>query len=240
MIVRFEPVDNFCGWQKAPDFFKQILAENGCQHILEVGSGANPTLEPDYVREKSLRYVTSDLDRNELEKTDAAFERLVADISEEIDPALIGSFDCVFSRMVGEHIRDGEKYHRNIFKVLRPGGIAVHCFSTLWTVPFAMNRMLPGWLSHMLWKHYAPRDEHNHGKFKAHYSWSRGPTNSMIQRFQSLGYQIEEYIGDFGHLYYINRLHLLHRLERIKMTYLLRHPLPQLCSYSTVILRKPE
>jgi len=240
MIVRYKTVEDFPGWDAAPDFVKSLLAEYGCTRILEVGSGANPTLPPSFVQSHGLSYVTSDLSPEELQKADAAFERLVLDLSEPgVDPALNESFDCVFSRMVNEHIRDGSQYHKNIFNILRPGGISVHCFSTLWTVPFAANRLLPDFVGDILLKAFAPRDSHKHGKFRAYYSWSRGPSNSMITRFQSLGFEVLQYTGYFGHGYYRKRVPLLDRLEQRKSRYLLRHPVPQLCSYATLVLRKP-
>ena len=241
MKISFESVYDFRGWGKGPRFLADLVEKYRCQRILEVGSGANPTLDPDYVRRTGLQYVTSDLDEGELAKADPAFERLVIDLSSEVPAEMVGSFDCVFSRMTGEHIRDGGKYHKNIYSVLRPGGISVHCFSTLWTLPFAVNYLLPDGLTQVILNLFNPReDAHQHGKFKAYYSWSRGPTKTMIKRFQSLGFEIVEYIGCFGHPYYSKRLPWLDSLERKKSAYLLKHPIPQLCSYSTIILRKPE
>jgi SAM-dependent methyltransferase len=240
MKIGFEYWQDFRGWKKAPDYLKSMLSEHGCRSILEVGSGANPTLAPDYVRDHAARYVTSDLSESELAKADDVFERLVLDLSSKtIDAALLNKFDCVFSRMVNEHVQDGEQYHKNIFRVLQPGGIAVHCFSTLGTLPFAINRMLPDFVTDHLLRAFSPRDEHKHGKFKAYYSWGRGPSKAMIARFESLGYEVLEYTGYYGHEYYRNRLPWLDRIEQSKAKYLLQHPVPQLCSYATLVLRKP-
>jgi SAM-dependent methyltransferase len=240
MIIRYQSVEDFVGWSNGPAFLRSLVEKYKWKDILEVGSGANPTLDPEYVHAHKLRYVTSDLSEEELEKADPEFERLVIDVSAEIDTALYGSYDCVFSRMVGEHIRDGAQYHKNIFKVLRPGGLAVHCMSCLGTLPFVMNRMLPDGLTDLLLRFFAPRPKEKHGKFKAYYSWASGPSKNMIERFKSVGFEIVEYIGCFGHLYYQNRAPLLHRLEKYKTMRLLQHPVPQLCSYATLILRKPQ
>lgn len=240
MRIGFDYWENFRGWAQAPGYLKSLLAEYGCRRILEVGSGANPTLAPEDVRGHATRYVTSDLSEEELAKADAAFERLVLDLSAPvIDSDLQNKFDCVFSRMVGEHIRNGEQYHKNIFGVLRPGGIAVHCFSTLGTLPFAINRIVPDCVADRLLQMFAPRDSYKHGRFKAYYSWGSGPSKAMIARFESLGYEVIEYTGYYGHGYYTQRLPWLDRIERIKSRYLLHHPIPQLCSYATLVLRKP-
>jgi SAM-dependent methyltransferase len=241
MIVSYDFVGNFPGWVMAEDYFKSVIAEHNCRRILEVGAGANPTLSPQFAQATGLSYVASDLSAKELQKRDIAFERLVLDLSAKtIDPALTGTFDCVLSRMVAEHIRDGDQYHRNIYKVLRPGGISAQCFSCLWALPFAVNRVLPEKLGSVLQNIFSPRDEHLHGKFKAYYSWSRGPTNSMIRRFQKIGFEVIAYTGYFGHWYYQVRLPWLHQLEMLKTKLLLKHPIPQLCSYATFVLRKPR
>jgi hypothetical protein len=86
---------------------------------------------------------------------------------------------------------------------------------------------------------FSPRDEHLHGKFSAYYSWSRGPSNSMIRRFEEIGFEIIDYRGYFGHYYY-QKLPWLHRLEMFKSKLLLKYPVPQLCSYARVVLRKPQ
>jgi 2-polyprenyl-3-methyl-5-hydroxy-6-metoxy-1,4-benzoquinol methylase len=241
MVVSFQSVEEFPGWAKAPEFFESLLSRYNSKRILEVGSGANPTLDPEFIRKNNLAYITSDVDPEELQKADPAFERLVVDLSvKDVDPALVGSFDCILSRMVGEHVSDGRQYHANIHKMLRPGGISAHCFSTLWSLPFATNRFLPEWVGDQLLRTFAPRDRHQHGKFKAYYSWSRGPSKSMIRRFESLGFEIIRYTGYFGHHYYRRGLRMLQPLEALKSKLLVEHPIPQLCSYSTLILRKPE
>jgi SAM-dependent methyltransferase len=132
MDIQYKSSDHFAGWEKAPEFIRSLLTDHNCKRILELGSGANPTLSPDFVKEKGLSYVTSDLNHEELDKADPVFERLVIDLSgEDFDPALNGSFDCVFSRMVNEHIRDGRRYHANVYKILKPGGISVHLFVSI-------------------------------------------------------------------------------------------------------------
>lgn len=239
-LIAFRTFEEFPGWGDAPGFFKSLISEYECRRILEVGSGANPTLPAEYVRSTGLNYVTNDLSAEELVKADSAFEQLVLDLStENLAPELTGSFDCVLSRMVGEHVKDGARYYRNIFRLLRAGGITAHCFSTLWCLPFAANRFMPDFASELLLNFVAPRDRHQHGKFKAYYSWSRGPSKQMVSGFENLGFQVLNYTGYFGHPYYRSRMPWLDRLETLKTRALVNHPVPQLCSYATLVLRKP-
>ncbi len=238
MVVSYGTLPAFPGWGDGKEFLTPIIDQFGCKHILEIGSGANPTLKPADVKSRNISYVTSDVDAAEMEKADPAFDRLVLDLSGKgVSPGLVGQFDLVFSRMVGEHVTDGELFHKNIHLLLRPGGISAHCLSTLWCLPFAANRLLPEFLSDNILNLFLPRDRHRHGKFVARYSWSRGPTKKMIGRFESLGFEVVDYVGFFGHPYY-TRIPWLHRVEMVKANLLQRWPLPALCSYATIILRK--
>jgi 2-polyprenyl-3-methyl-5-hydroxy-6-metoxy-1,4-benzoquinol methylase len=147
-------------------------------------------------------------------------------------------YDLIFSRMTGEHIRDAEIVHKNIYQMINPGGYSVHCFSTLYSLPFLINKLTPDFLSDFLLKIFAPRDEHKHGKFKAYYNWSQGPTKKMINRFKEIGFEIVQYSGYFGHYYY-KKIPILRNLEAAKSKLLLKHPNPYLTSYALLVLRRP-
>jgi SAM-dependent methyltransferase len=238
---RYLPYHEFPGWWRAPDLLEGMIEKFGANTVLEIGSGANPTLKATVVAAFGLRYVTTDIDDRQLAKAPSGYEARVLDLETgQLPDDLSGECDLVFSRMVSEHVRNGEKYHRNVFNLLRPGGVAVHCFSTLYALPFVANATLPERAADRLLDLFAPRDRHRYDKFGAHYSWCRGPTLSMIRRFENVGYEVVQFDGYFGHGYYKRRLPLLHRLEHLKMRALLAHPVPQLCAYGLTILRRPQ
>ena len=174
MKISYGHFIEFPGWDKMPAFILQIIKENNIKKILEIGSGANPTLDVNTVREFNLDYTTSDVDENELNKADNIYKKLVLDLSKR-KINTVDKYDLIFSRMVGEHISNGGMFHKNIYNLLKPDGMSVHCFSTLYAFPFLLNRCLPEKLADILLGKFAPRDEEKHGKFKAYYSWSRGP-----------------------------------------------------------------
>jgi SAM-dependent methyltransferase len=239
--VRYDTVQSFAGWHGAGPAIERVIAEYGCRNVLEIGSGANPTLSVESVRRLGLTYTTNDISEAELGKADSAYARLRHDFSETHPPLeLHGSFDLVFSRMVNEHVRDGARYYRNIAAVLAPGGITTHWFSTLYALPFVGNRLMPEFVADRILDVLAPRDRSDHGKFKAYYSWGRGPTRKMLARLDALGFDVIEYTGYFGHTYYRRRLPLLDYLERRKAAWLAKHPNPFLTSYARVVLRKRD
>jgi 2-polyprenyl-3-methyl-5-hydroxy-6-metoxy-1,4-benzoquinol methylase len=237
-IVAFHSVSEFPGWDMAPEWILNLIKKHGSKNILEVGSGANPTLSAETVSSLNIRYTANDVSLEELSKANGVYDRWVCDLSRDVIPERMqGKFDLIFSRMVNEHISDGQAYHANIHNLLKPDGLSAHCFSTLYALPFTANRILPEAFSGALWNLFAPRDAHKTGKFRAYYSWSRGPSRAILSRFEKLGYEVIEYRGYFGHTYYA-RVPLLHRLERLKARILLAMPIPALCSYGMMIARK--
>jgi hypothetical protein len=84
-----------------------------------------------------------------------------------------------------------------------------------------------------------PHDKYQNGKFKAYYSWSRGPGRKMIRRFENIGFEVITYTGYFGHNYYL-KIPFLHHLEMRKAEALVKYPISMLCTYSTLVLRKPN
>lgn len=225
------------GWSKTEAYVQELILKYRIKSILEIGAGANPTINPDFIRKNSLDYTISDVDDLELSKADGIYAKLVIDLSKK-NIICTKKFDLIFSRMVGEHISHAKTLHQNIYNHLTGGGISFHCFSTLYALPFLFNKLLPENLSEFILNIVAPRDDHKHGKFKAYYDWSRGPSKKMIERFESIGYEIIEYIGYFGHNYY-NKFPLLNKIEELKSKVLLKFPFSYLTSYSYFILRKP-
>ncbi len=238
--IEYRLVSTFPGWEGAPEFLSKFVELRKPKTILEIGSGANPTLPPEQIP-PDIRYITSDADAAELAKAPPGYTARLLDLEKGMIPEdLHDSCDLVFSRMVNEHVRDGKQYHANIRRILAPGGLAVHCFATLYALPFVVNRFLPDSLSTSIYNRVAKREnEHTHGKFQAHYGWSRGPTQHMIRQYQSIGYEVLEYDGYFGHCYYDKKLKFLSALEKQKARLLLKMPMPLLCAYATVVLRRP-
>lgn len=235
MLIKYLTVEDFIGWSKTEGYIKKLISENKINSILEIGAGANPTLNSSFIREWKIDYTISDIDDTELRKADDIYKKLVADFSSKIN--ITQKFDLVFSRMVGEHINNGEIFHNNIYKVLNKGGVSFHCFSTLYALPFIFNRFLPDRISDLLLAKIAPRDTFQHGKFKAHYDWCRGPSTKMISRFENIGFEIAEYVGYFGHNYY-KKIPLLNKIEILKSELLKKYPVPFLTSYAHIVLKK--
>ena len=215
------------------------VLEAGAVRVCDVGGGARPMLHLPQVERYGLHYVVTDVSSEQLERAADGYRREQADI---LDAAAVqrlarthGPFDAVFSRWTAEHVRDGERFHRHVFELLRPGGTAVHMFPTLYALPFLVNRVLPPALSSGVLFRACPA---RHAKFRPYYSWCRGPTRAQLARLRSVGFSIERYTGYFGHAFY-RRIKPLAAAERAFTGVMVEHPLPALTSFALVVLRRP-
>jgi 2-polyprenyl-3-methyl-5-hydroxy-6-metoxy-1,4-benzoquinol methylase len=221
-------------------FVKDLVLESRSSKICEVGAGANPALDAEFVRARSLSYSLIDISEVELAKAGAVHDRIVADIADRhfVPP---DRYDFVFSKMLAEHVRDAEAFHRNVYSLLTRNGLAVHFFPTLYALPFLANRLLPEtwseWIVQRAWP--SRRSAGKHAKFPALYQWCYGPTRKQLQRFAGLGYDVQEYIGFFGHAYF-DRIAPLRALSSWTTRQLVEHPNPYLTSYAYVVLRRRD
>ena len=205
--------------------------------VCDIGGGRNPRLSRDSVESFKIDYTLLDISQEELDRAPDQYNKVCVDIGDkEFD--IDQKYDLVFSRMVAEHIASGEQFHKNIFEMLAPGGIAVHFFPTLYALPFTVNRIIPEGLSDQLLHVFGSRDRDKSGKFPAHYSWTYGPTSKQLSNLEAIGYEIPLYAAAFGHGYY-KKIPIVRSIAKAFTKFLIEHPNYHLCSYSLVVLRRP-
>lgn len=217
----------------------QFLAQlPGVRSVCEIGGGANPALEMDFVKKHNLEYTIMDISQEELDKAPEGYHKICGDITDET-LTFPTTFDLIFSQMVAEHIQSAPKFHANVYRMLSEQGVAFHVFPTLFTFPFVVNWLTPDWLSQLALDIIAPRDKYRKAKFRAYYDWCFGPTAGNIRRLQSVGYHIQQYIGFFGHGYYeeYGPVQWVHEKE---INLLLKHPNPLLTSYTFLMQGRSE
>ena len=237
-VVRYANTESI--WDGFPRLAARRIRQSGARQILEIGAGANPTFTLDELSDSQADYTLLDISSDELEKAPPGYRTVVADIGAP-DLKLERQYDFVFSRMLAEHVEDAFAFHRNIFRLLTNGGLAVHFFPTLYAPPFVANRLLPERLASSVVRTLQPGrlDSGKQNKFPAYYEWCRGPTRRQVKRFEALGYAVDEYLGCFGHDGYYNRIPWVKSIHNTLVAYLVRHPLPALTSFAYVVLRKP-
>ena len=226
-------------WKHLTRHLEELILDRGARRVLEVGGGANPTLPVEFAVRHGLEYTVLDVSIDELDKAPPGYLKVQADITSPT-LKLTGGYDLVFSRMLAEHVRDGEIFHRNVYALLARRGAAFHFFPTLYAPPFVVNRLLPERLAEIVLHTLQPGRvrQGQHAKFPAYYSWCRGPTPGQIRRFERLGYVVHEYIGFYGHDPYYSKVRILAKAHRALSNWLVRHPMPWLTSFAYVTLLK--
>ena len=225
-------------WSEYPAFVQRSVLELGVRKLCDVGGGANPVLSMQFINDNRLDCTVLDISITELNKAPTGYKKLVQDVEAE-DFVPTDQFDLVVTKMMAEHLRNGRVFHRNVFSMLKPGGVAIHYFPTLYALPFLVNKLMPERLSSFLLDIFLPRDRHRLGKFPAYYSWCYGPTSSMLGMLIETGFEIMQYRAFFGNSYY-SRIPLVRNLHDAYTRFLAKHPTPYLTSFAQVVLRKPN
>jgi hypothetical protein len=238
--VKYYLTDDNC-YERYIQKLQQIVAMPQIKRVCEVGGGANPMFSLEFAQEHGLDYTVLDISAEELEKAPSGYAKVLGDIS-SVDFQSDEKYDLVFSKFLAEHVRSGCHFHVNLYSILNDGGYSFHYFPTLYSLPFMANKLLPEWISEKVLLKVQPHriKEGLYGKFPAYYSWCYGPTKSSIKRFEEIGFEVEEYVGFFGHGFYRNKkpLFLLEYFEELKSRFLVNHPVPLLTQFAHVLLKK--
>lgn len=216
------------------------LMNDGARRFCELGGGARPAVQLARIRELGLDYTVTDVSEQELSRTPEGYRVFAGSAldgprTREL-VARHGPFDVVLSRWTAEHLQDGRAFHANVYDMLRPGGTAVHAFPTLYALPFVFNRVMDNRSTERIVSLVKPRRT---GKFPAYYSWCRGPTRRQLARLESLGFEIERYVGFFGHSYY-RRIPPLHAIHQRFAAWEIEHPQPLITTSALAVLRRPS
>jgi SAM-dependent methyltransferase len=208
--------------------------------VCELGGGARPALDLDFLRRHNLSCLVVDLSESELAKAPHGYQTLVGDVSspEFSTGEHDGSYDLVFSRVLAEHVTDARRFHLNARRLLRPGGLAMHFFPTLWWPPYIANRVLPERLAERILLLIEPWRERSGiaGKFPAYYHWCFGPTRRQVQRFGAVGFAVEHCFAYFGEPSHTPG-RLLKKVNSLWTEAMLRHPSYAFTSYAGYTLR---
>lgn len=223
-------------WLDHSDILKEYLQTCRPESVLEIGAGPNPCIEDKLVEQYNIKYHLNDYAASELKKGNNDYRKFSGDFL-EVD--LPQKYDLIISRMVLEHTENPRRLHQKIHDHLNPGGIAIHFFATLYSIPAVLNLILPEFISDKLVKWGQNRDPEFHGKFPAKYAWCRGPVKGYHEKFEKLGFMILEQRGYVGHGYLSTRKYL-RKLENIFSQILLKINMPLFCSNTILILKRPD
>jgi len=198
--MKIEPAHHWqTGWDQYERRLVSLINSYDRPDVLELGGGGRPMWDLADAPANMNSYTVNDFDQRELDKISDGYSKACFDVCGDAS-VFAGRYDIVFSRFLAEHLPDGMAMHRNVFEVLKPGGVAIHLIPKLYASPFVLNMILPDRFAHKILVRYFP--ERLTGKFPAYYSFCRGDTNTMRQEIDRIGYSRTEVTAFYGHPYY--------------------------------------
>lgn len=237
-MIDLKLVDDFPGNSNAPRFLEKIIARNNVRNVADIGGGAKPLVPRHLVEKYNLNYYVLDISKTELAKAPSWCNALEADIEAlDFNPEMSGKFDLVFSHMLLEHIKDPIQAHKNINRLLKQNGLAVHFYPSPHNLPLSINRLVPENLSRTLVNFFQPtRDKVYDVKFPAYYKLCGASGQRLRSILEPMGYSVEEHVGYIGHSYY-SRFYLTRKMEEWGRHVFLAFHLP-VTSTVHIVLRK--
>ena len=215
---------------------RELCASYDNPDILEIGGGAKPLFRPGSWPDKVASYTINDISQEELNKAPVEYNKACFDICDQVED-FGGRFDVVFSKFVAEHVTDGRKMHSNVYRMLKPGGVAFHLFPTLYAVPFFINWLIPEQVSRGMVFLLNPVRRNSKRKFPAHYSWCAGSNEQIKSNISSVGYTDVRVERFYGHNY-LSKVPLLSSVERAWVGAIKKTEMSSLGSYAYVFARR--
>lgn len=221
---------------------RHLVVEQTILSVCDFGGGANPVLSLEDIARFGVRYLVVDASAEELAKTSPGYTTARIDVTAPAVDLPGEPFDLVVSRFVAEHVEDPVAFHAAVRHALRPGGFAAHFFPTLPSPPYVVNRLLIGRGSRRLADLLQPGlrcQEGQLGKFRGYYRWCEGPTRRQYRRYESVGFEVVDYIVLVGHRYY-ERFPAVQRAADALSRRVIGLRSPALATYACVVLRRPS
>ena len=226
------------GWSRYNAAVADLIWAKDEPDIIEIGAGRSPLFTRDDLPANVASYTISDISQSELDRAPEGWTRACFDICGDVSP-IRARYDVAFTRMLAEHVPDGPRFHANVFRLLKPGGVAFHFMPTLCSPPFVLNKLLPETLSRtVLSAFFRHRNEDEIPKFPARYSMCIGKCRPLIARYKSIGYGEVDIRTFYGHGYF-ESIPIVRDLDRALSNIAYRRGLTLLGSYAYVTLGKP-
>lgn len=189
--------------------YKRIIADLSRQfsahRLIEIGGGRDPLFNTREIADLGVEMTINDIAPGELGVLPPEYQTACFDVAGNISSVadLRNTFDLAFSRMVFEHVADGQRAWTNLYELLAPGGVGLAFVPTLYALPFVLNWMLPPKVAAAVVKLiYHHRTDSEDPIFPAHYSWCFADTKRLQPMLSAIGYREVVVQPFYGHGYY--------------------------------------
>lgn len=192
-------------WANYERVVRHLAGASGAKKLIEIGGGRDPLFGRAALTELGAELTVNDISPVELAALPKGYRTACFDIAGDLTPEEIarGGYDLAFSRMVFEHVADGQRAWENLFRLLAPGGIGLAFVPTLYAFPFVANWLLPDDFAARIVKLlYKNRTDNKDPVFPARYSWTVASESRLAPMLSKIGYRDAMVVPFYGHGYY--------------------------------------
>lgn len=210
-----------------------LLSHPDVRRVADVGAGRHWHFPRHYKDWYNIHLIGLDLDTDALADNDLLDERIHCDVVESmpVGPAV----DLVMAWSGVEHFSDNERFLRNAYAALRPGGFLLAQFPNRYATFAIANRLLPAAVTHRLLN--STMGDTNELGYRAFYD--RTHYSGFRRIYTKVGFEELYYLpGFFGSSYFEFSLPLYmlsYALDTIRFAVGIRN----LASYNLWVLQKP-
>jgi SAM-dependent methyltransferase len=177
----------------------ELVRRFSCRKVLEIGGGRSPLFSPSDFQALGAEYTINDISQEELDAAPAEITdeyKTCFDIAGPVSAQ--NEYDLIYSKSVFEHVVGTMQAHRNTYQLLRPGGVSLHFYPTLFSPPFVANKLLPEKLASKMLEKFVG---FSYKKFPAHYDHCRS-TLALENEIKQIGYSEVVLVPFWGHTYF--------------------------------------
>lgn len=213
-----------------------LMQAQNAREVLEIGGGRKPIFEASELSAHGIAYAISDISAGELALAPEGIEKQCFDIGGSAVPDR--QYDFIYSRKVFEHVANVEQAYRNVFTLLKPGGVVLNFIPTLYCPPLVMNHLLPEAVSSRILTYFQPhRNPKGEPKFPSYYRWCTASSRVEAQ-LQRLGFQETAVLPFYGH-HYFDKVPVLKHVHPWCAGFCKKHDVRLFASRVYLMARKP-
>jgi len=192
-------------WANYERVVRHLAEATHAKRLIEIGGGRDPLFGREQLAQLGAELTVNDISPTELAALPKGYRTACFDISGELSTEEVAraGYDFAFSRMVFEHVADGQRAWANLFRLLAPGGIGLAFVPTLYAFPFLVNWLLPDDFAARIVKLiYKNRTDDEDPVFPARYSWTVASEKKLVPMLSAIGYREVTVVPFYGHGYY--------------------------------------
>lgn len=246
-------IESFNGDERSPRWHSQWAWDNyerlvvdlsqrlALPEVCEIGGGRDPMFDAGEARARGIDLVVNDIDARELALAPAGLRTARFDVAGELSE--LGQaenlYDMMISRMVFEHIDGVPRAWRNVHRLLKPGGVGLAFFPTLYAWPFLLNYAIPEKASRALVHALYPNrgDAGDDPKFPALYDHCIASESRQRKMLDPIGFSEVHVMPFWGHGY-LDRVPVAREIDAAVNALAARLDVRLLTTYAFVLVRK--